>query len=712
MIFLDTETCGLNGPCVTIQHASATAPVALHEVWRMPVRRTLALIERLASSPVCGWNLSFDWFHLARAYAVLRLLPTNKAPTIAGWLDVERHACAAAPCLKPQAALDLFLHARKGPMQSLMARDDVRIRRVPQALAQPLAEHLQANLPLEAIYFSRRKDGYQWVVEEDEDRPGLPDVVLRFGARMGLKPLARHLLGVEALDYPVEESKQPKDVEWNFLDPEPWRDLLAYHIGFWATNKTARRYACDDVDLTRRMWAYFGSPPPGDDDSELACQVGAARVRGWALDIQLLEQLNEQALKAKESAPRAAKTVLHGLKERLSPIEALVVQETDGDTLEALVREYGLEHPAGRFAQDVIEARSAEKVVDLCGKLLTTRRALFSFKVLGAKSGRMSGDGKLNPQGIPARHETWKHMRDAFVLADGEVPILDGGDFDGFEVAIAAAAYGDANLIEDLQSGRKFHGLFGASVYKRPYEAIVADKDLYTRAKSAVFARFYGAQLPKVAAILNLPMPAVTAGDQAFMDRYPGIRLEQKRIEDLFCSMRQPEGIGTRVEWHEPADYVESLLGFKRFYELENRVCRALYDLAQAPPVEWTRLKLQVKRTASRKAQTAGGATQSALYAAAFQIQARNMRSATNHRIQSTGAEITKRLQRRIWDVQPVGIGPWVVQPLNVHDELEVARAEGVDLRPVVESVLEHYRPLVPLIAMEWKQGIKSWGSK
>ncbi len=68
--------------------------------------------------------------------------------------------------------------------------------------------------------------------------------------------------------------------------------------------------------------------------------------------------------------------------------------------------------------------------------------------------------------------------------------------------------------------------------------------------------------------------------------------------------------------------------------------------------------------------QTAGGAVSSALYGAAFGIQAANMRAAANHEIQSPGGQITKAVQRRIWDLQPTGIHDLVVAPANVHDEI------------------------------------------
>lgn len=717
MIYCDTETCGFVGPCVLIQHAGDEGPVQLHHVWSQPARATLALIERIADQEVCGWNLAFDWFHIQRTYNVLALLPPWRPPTAEGWRSVEKRAAVEGECVKPRSALDLFLHARKGPLQSLMGRKPIRVRKVPERLAHMLAEELERSVPFDPIFFERRKDGYRWSVQPCDDRPGFADVVLRFAASAGLKPVARHLLGAECLDLPVEKSKRPVgEREWYPCDPEPWRHLLAYHVVFWASNARALRYAADDVDLLRQLRSYWGDPPAGDDDSVLACQTASSRWRGYAIDARRVEALRDAAAERRDAAPRAPQTVLHRLHELLPPVVRL--ESTDAATLERVIRHYG-DEPAGAFASAVKAARTAEKLVVDCEKLLTAGRLHPAVKVIGAKSGRMSGAGGFNVQGL-SKQDPGKDlsasdvasMREALPLAGGNLPVLDGGDFDAFEVGILEACAADPALRAAVLSGKKFHAVFGSELYEAPYEEVVNDVDRYTRAKSAVFASVYGAQIPKVAAVLGLSVEQTQAGYDRFMARYPGVAREQALVFDRFCSMRQPGGIGSYVEWHDPSDTIESLYGYSRSFELENRVTRALYDLGQDPPTDWRKVRLQVERTKGRK-QTASGALQSALFGAAFQLQAANMRAAGNHRIQSTGAEITKRLQRRLWDAaQPYGVHPWRVSPLNVHDEIMAPRAEGVDLHPTVAEVLDEYRPTVPLISMTWKTGLKNWGEK
>ena len=91
-------------------------------------------------------------------YTIFRLadpdwIPRNTSPKSPYWSPR-----ANGPCVKPVSALDLMLHCRKGPYQSLMAREDIRIKRVPSALAYALANELEGRIQLDNIYFARSAD--------------------------------------------------------------------------------------------------------------------------------------------------------------------------------------------------------------------------------------------------------------------------------------------------------------------------------------------------------------------------------------------------------------------------------------------------------------------------------------------------------------------------------------------------------------------------
>lgn len=744
--YLDTESVGFVGPTVLVQHAFGDGPIVLLDVFETPIKDTLALIARLvACRGVVMFNATHDWFHVARLYNVLTRMIRKGAnpslpPTAVGWFANLGYD-PSDMCVKPRSVLDLMLYARKGPMQSLMERDDVRLRRIPAILAEPLAELLTSRLKLPSIYFARREDGSAWKVEKDPDDPDFPGVYLKFAASGGLKPLARHLLGVETIGYPheLEDSLPPV---WD-LHASFYTGIVHRHVAFWKLTQRARAYAAQDVDLLRRLRGFWGNPPLGDTDSLLACKVGTCRWRGWGVDTDKLRTLHDQATIDMDAAPRAPKTVLYELHQRLSEEERLVVEDTTAHTLGVVSKLGG---PAGAFADTVITARSAEKRKDLAGKLLHVGRAHFDMKVIGALSGRSSGAGGINLHGIE-RGE----MRDAFYLDEG-------GDFKGFEVTISAAVYDDPAFNAYLAAGNSVHVAFGSALFnvdeslvkqsgnergdkqvkvtskqargdERSNAHVMLDEgeednvegyllgddgDIYNPTKRSVFAYIYGAQAPKIAATTKLPVETVEEGMERFFSRFPGIKAGKQRDEDLFCSMRQPGGIGTRVVWHEPVDKVETLLGHPRYYTLENTLCKFLFDLAQDPPrdlLDDPALK-DVKVRRRDRVQTPGGALRSALYAAAFQIQARSMRSGGNHRIQGTGAGITKELERAVWDHQPAGIHPYRVSPFNVHDEVVTDKMDtSLDLEPTVHGVVERFKKVVPLLGLDWKTSIKRWGN-
>ena len=238
MIFYDTESVGLTGPTTLIQWARATGRVRLVQVFATRAKETLRLIEMLMATGVCAWNIEHDHWHLQRLHNVLSLHGANEVPTKASWLAFER-AALDGPCLKPKTALDLFLHCKKGPLQSLMERDAIRVRRVPAALAGALAAELGRRVEIEPIYFARRASGHEWQVDTQDDEE-FPNVVLRFGARFGLKPVARFLLNRDYPDIPVPKDRQPGDLK-DVYDPfnRLWIDKFDWQVEHWATNAEA-----------------------------------------------------------------------------------------------------------------------------------------------------------------------------------------------------------------------------------------------------------------------------------------------------------------------------------------------------------------------------------------------------------------------------------------------------------------------------------------
>ena len=739
MLFYDTETCGFHGMCVLIQYAEDDGPIKLYNVWDEPVIDTLNLIEEFMRHDVCGFNLAYDHFHLSKLYTIFSLIgDCNSYP------DPEEVALLEpkgrdGQCIKPKSACDIMLHARKGKYQSTMDRKDIRIRKIPNAIAWDLAEYLEQTIDIDGIYFANRKNknSPRWAVYDREDTFEFKDIVLKFNASAALKNLAIHALGatdvlkygdIEPDVYPVEVGYAPfalaisKGPDWKakikkasgFRRGYTWPAIIRHHMSHWYHNRLARKYAEDDVTYTRQLYQHLGSPEPGDNDSELACMVGSSRWRGYKIDPAKLLELKEKLIIESDAAPKAPNATRAYLLEVMTEDEKVLFDIiAEGSTKKVILEELaeGWDSEAGVRAQQVLNARQAKSELDTINKLLVAGRFHASFVIIGALSGRMSGrGGDLNSQGIKRKHD----LRECFPLALSDMTLC-GGDFDSFEVTIAIAYYNDKKLEEDVKSGKKIHALFGVNVYPElTYDDLLKEenKDKYTRAKSAVFAMIYGGEAYTLKTRLGVDLETAEKAFQLFIKQYPGIGRGRRKVFDMFCSMRQPNGIGTKVEWHEPEDFISTMFGFKRYFTLENKICKALYTLARKPPAKWKQYKGKVVRT--DREQGILGACSSALYAAAFGLQAANMRAAGNHVIQGSGAEITKEVQRKIWDLQPCGVHKFIVQPMNVHDELMNPTNEKYinQVKEIVDTVVSGFTETVPLLSIDWDNNMSSWADK
>jgi hypothetical protein len=425
--FYDTETCGLHGPIVLIQHAVGDGEIEMHSPWTEPAHTTIELIEEMMfhDGGIIGFNLAFDHFHLCQMYTTLLLLPDQRVcpeDIIEEYAMLEEKA-RFGPCLKPQKALDLMLHARKGPYQSTMERKDIRIKRVPSSIANELARELSKRIPLPDVYFARRKDKtVRWQVadiknEADEVIPDFKDVVLRFSPSSALKALCvdAGISKDERLlfaDISLPSKAMPKELGYAPFATAPlyeerkiipvgpgdwkgkWPDVIHMHISHWTYNSMAREYAYDDVIDTRNLYNFFDKPELGDDDSELACAVAAVRWRGFRIDAERIKTLRDKAVKEEVKLLQkfnyqAAANCLVYLKQVMDDTEKLALikdgtQTTAAAVLESIAQWKNSEvcehclgegchecddgfvktnelHPAAKRAQEILNARHAKK---------------------------------------------------------------------------------------------------------------------------------------------------------------------------------------------------------------------------------------------------------------------------------------------------------------------------------------------------------------
>jgi hypothetical protein len=741
MIYVDTETVGFHGVPVLLQYAVDDGPIQLYDIWRNPIRETIELFEWIASQDVCGFNLAFDWFHIYKLYTMLIMIQDQDVypEDIIDELGIiEEQARFSDICLKPKSCCDIMLHARKGKYQTLMDRDDIRIRKIPTAMAWLLAEELERRIKFDDIYFAKSKDFTRWKIYDRNDGTDFKDIKLKFKASGALKNLAIHALKIpreEILFHSqVELPKKARPAELGYAPfalaiakyfhingdwSGTWPQKIREHILHWGFKELPRKYAADDIVYTRRLHKeVFDNVAPGDDDSELTAMVACVRWSGYTVNANLLKELRERTVEKIEAIPfhSAPKKVKQYLREVMSDVEALVLESTKKVLLEEIAERWkqddGSPHPASIRAREVLDARGSKKEKELYDKILLANRFHADFKVIGALSTRMAGASGLNAQGI--KHQTF--VRKAFTLA-GAGLVLCGGDFKSYEVSIADVVFDDPKLHQDLLDGVKIHAVFGQMLFPEyTYEEVRAsegkDPDIYDKGKKGVFAIFYGGESYTLQTRLGVTQENADNGYNALCTRYNGIRKMDITIRNDHQALTQPKGIGTKVEYKVPKDYVESFFGFKRYFTLENQIVKALFDLAQNPPHAFKQVAIKVRRT--DRVQTASGATQSALYGAAFAVQGSIVRAAKNHKIQSPGGQMAKGVQRAIWNLQPSGVHQWIVKPFNVHDEIMCPTRIGYEkqVEEAAQNKVMEYRAYVPLLAIDWLTNIPNWAGK
>lgn len=765
-IYLDCETCGLHGLPIIVQYAYDDGPVHIHNFWTRPISESMTLIESFLKGTVVGFNITFDWFHIVKIYSIFKIIadrgeeywfPVDHVQEIA---ILEEKARWTKLCLKPEGAFDVMLHARKTEFQSLMERDDIRIRRVPTPLAWQLAKELEKRIVFDEIYFARAKDKYapRWKVYDIERpdgsiNPDFKDIKLKFKASGSLKNLYRHAFKIKEQiftfrDVEVDRRFWPEEVGYAPFalaigTPENWKhawpDVIAQHIRHWDHNTDARKYASDDVIYTRRLYAeLFNSPPVNDNDSVLAIMVANCRWAGYAVDVPALKILRTKALQRISNIPVAPRVVGRYIRQVMNDEEKMGLgKSTKKVVLQEVatwLNDDGSMHPAAVRAREVLNARVAQKEIELFDKLIQAGRFHASFKIIGTLTSRMAGADGLNPQGINHSNE----VREVFTLADTDledlafhtgipverlqelISILCGGDFDSFEVSIAAAVFDDETLNEEIRSGKKIHALLGMELFPgKTYDEIKASAgakypliDMYDTGKKGVFLLIYGGNANTFQTKLGIDLEIGEAAYQRFLRKRPKILAFNKKVEEDFGALVQAGGLGTRIEYRQPKEYVESFLGFRRYFTLENRIVKTLFELAQKPPAHWRDIRIKVLRR--DRIQTACGAVASALYAAAFGIVSAIQRAVKNHYIQSPGASITKAVQVSIWSLQPFGVSTLIVMPMNIHDELMCPAHPNLASR-VKEKVMETvqvFKKQVPLLAISWLDAIDSWAGK
>lgn len=200
--------------------------------------------------------------------------------------------------------------------------------------------------------------------------------------------------------------------------------------------------------------------------------------------------------------------------------------------------------PAHPIAEKIVAYRELTKLkstyLDALPRLLGEDGRLHtSFNQTVAATGRLSSSNP-NLQNIPVRTEYGRQIRAAFVPAQaGDVMV--SADYSQIELRILAHLSGDEGLVEAFTSGMDFHLATAARVFGLEPEAV--EPGMRARAKAVNFGIVYGQSAHGLADSLKIPR----AEAQGMIDRYYAAYPRVRAYLDETIAEAHREGFATTL---------------------------------------------------------------------------------------------------------------------------------------------------------------------
>ncbi len=331
----------------------------------------------------------------------------------------------------------------------------------------------------------------------------------------------------------------------------PTSDLIGKgkaQIGMWdVPPERCGEYACEDADVTFRLWKLFEEKLAADPVLPVFREIEMPLLRvledmeraGVAIDVAHLRQLSAsmgerlaeltQRIHALAGEPfniGSPKQLGEVLFERLKVHEQLGVKRirrtktgwsTDAEVLESLS-----EHEVISL---ILEHRQVTKLkgtyVDSLPELVhpATGRIHTSYNQAGAVTGRLSSSDP-NLQNIPVRTELGRRIRQAFVAPPGRV--LLAADYSQIELRLMAHISGDPALQAAFRDGDDVHRRTASLVFGVAPGAVTAD--MRAQAKTINFGILYGMGAQRLARETGLTLRQAEAFIEQYFRVFAGVR--------------------------------------------------------------------------------------------------------------------------------------------------------------------------------------------
>jgi DNA polymerase-1 len=343
-----------------------------------------------------------------------------------------------------------------------------------------------------------------------------------------------------------------------------WGTVPITYQPYWA-------YGALDTVLTMRLfelfWEKCGPGQPYSQAYELEMNtrriVTRMELNGARLDLDYSKRKYDELVEYTEQVKQWAKDSYNGLSitsniqlvRQFEALGALITETTpsgaksaSADQLKMLVRDGTPQ--IQELAATVLKQRKADKIANTYfSNFINDNVNGFvhpSVKTLGARTGRMSIQ---NPalQTLPKGDDT---VRRAFLPKDDDHVIVTS-DLDQVEFRMFATLSQDANLINLFNMA----DATGSDPFTEIGREVYADPDMQKSdkrrglIKGVVYGRLYGAGVAKQALTAGVPEEQMRAVSNAFDERFPGMALFQKKVEDVGMRRLRAEGQGYVNTW-------------------------------------------------------------------------------------------------------------------------------------------------------------------
>lgn len=347
--------------------------------------------------------------------------------------------------------------------------------------------------------------------------------------RHNMDDLAHYYLNYQTTSFETLAGKGAKQLTFDQIDIE-----------------RAAHYACEDADITLRLYKHFSRQLAQNDslaalyqtiEAPLSAVLYRMEARGVKIDSKrLLQQSAEIEIQLKDLESRAydlagsefnlgsPKQLQEILFERLGlPVVEKTPKgqpSTNESTLEILAQEH---HAA--LPKIILEHRSLAKLkstyTDKLPELIQahTGRIHTSYHQAVTSTGRLSSSDP-NLQNIPVRSAEGRRIRQAFIAEPGYY--LLAADYSQIELRIMAHLSGDEGLIQAFKEGKDIHAATAAEIFGGDPEHI--DREHRRNAKAINFGLIYGMSAFGLARQLGISRQEAAGYIDTYFARYPKVR--------------------------------------------------------------------------------------------------------------------------------------------------------------------------------------------